>query len=197
MKLKNIISGLVTISIGSVGAFAEVNTNSCAGCHGTDFQASALGRSKIVKNMTADEIEKALIGYKNGTYGGSMKGIMKGQVSKYSENELKAVAQKISGNDSSEYKQDELNDLMKAANQGNAEAQLKVGNIYHKRRNTKDAAKWYKKAANQGNAEAQLYLGFYYLTGAVGLEPDHTESQKWFQKACDNGNEKACSYLIK
>ena len=62
----------------------QVNLAACKGCHGANFEVSALGKSKIVANMTKDEVSNALVGYKNGTYGGSMKGIMKGQVAKYS-----------------------------------------------------------------------------------------------------------------
>lgn len=47
----------------------------CVSCHGVDFEKSALGVSKIVKNMTEQEIKTALNGYKNG-YGGSMKELM-------------------------------------------------------------------------------------------------------------------------
>jgi len=41
--------------------------------------------------MTKQEVSDALVGYKNGTYGGPMKGIMKGQVAKYSEADLRAI----------------------------------------------------------------------------------------------------------
>jgi cytochrome c-type protein NapB len=39
--------------------------------------------------MTKSQVVTALIGYKYGTYGGNMKGLMKGQVAKYSDDELK------------------------------------------------------------------------------------------------------------
>jgi len=75
----------------SVAAFAAVNLGACKGCHGANFEKAALGKSKIVKDMTKDEVSAALIGYKNGTYGGAMKGVMKGQVARYSEADLKST----------------------------------------------------------------------------------------------------------
>jgi len=91
---KLVVTTVASIALASA-AFAAVNTAACAGCHGADWSKKALGKSKIVKDMTHAEIEKALLGYKKGTYGGPMKGVMKGQVSKYSDEELKELAQKI------------------------------------------------------------------------------------------------------
>jgi cytochrome c553 len=67
----------------------------CASCHGTDASKSALGKSKIVSNMSKDEITNALKGYKAGTYGASMKSLMQGQVSKFNEKELESIAKYI------------------------------------------------------------------------------------------------------
>jgi len=47
----------------------------CVSCHGVDFEKKALGVSKIVKDMSQQEIKAALDGYKNGL-GGSMKELM-------------------------------------------------------------------------------------------------------------------------
>ena len=41
--------------------------------------------------MTKAEVSKTLIGYKNGTYGGPMAGVMKGQVAKYSDADLSST----------------------------------------------------------------------------------------------------------
>ena len=68
---------------------ASVNIASCKSCHGQDWEKAALGASKIVKDMTKDEVTKALLGYKNGTYGRSMKGVMHTNVKMYSDEELK------------------------------------------------------------------------------------------------------------
>ena len=51
----------------------------CVSCHGVDFEKSALGVSKIVKDMNETEIKMALDGYKAGK-GGSMKELMIAEV---------------------------------------------------------------------------------------------------------------------
>ena len=70
---------------------AEVNIESCKSCHGVDFEKASLGSSKIVRDMTKEEVVEALLGYKNGTYGGSMKGVMIEKVKNYTDEELKTT----------------------------------------------------------------------------------------------------------
>jgi cytochrome c-type protein NapB len=86
--MKKIVLG--TLLCG-VAAFAAVNLGACKGCHGGDFSKKALGKSLNVAAMTKQEVSDALVGYKNGTYGGPMKGIMKGQVAKFSEADLRST----------------------------------------------------------------------------------------------------------
>lgn len=86
--MKKIVLGTLVLS---VAAFASVNLGACKACHGQNFEKKALGKSKIVKDMTKAEVTASLIGYKNGTYGGPMKGVMKGQVAKYSEADLSST----------------------------------------------------------------------------------------------------------
>ena len=92
--IKTSIITIATLGLLSVTASA-VDTKACAGCHGANFEKKALGKSKIVKDLTADEITKALKGYKDGTYGGAMKGVMKGQVAKLSDADIKEIADKF------------------------------------------------------------------------------------------------------
>ncbi len=68
----------------------------CVACHGQNAEKKALGKSQIIKGWSVDKLLTAFHGYKDGTYGGPMKGIMKSQVSNFSEDELKALAQHIS-----------------------------------------------------------------------------------------------------
>ncbi|WP_297486034.1 cytochrome C [Sulfurimonas sp.] len=91
---KIVIASIAALAVSSV-AMAAVNTAACAACHGKNFEKHAMGKSKIVKNMTHAEIATALKGYKAGTFGGPMKGVMKGQVARYSDADLEAVAQTI------------------------------------------------------------------------------------------------------
>ena len=76
-----IICGLTLISVTSlIAGSSDINLKSCTGCHGQIFEKKAMGKSLIVYEMNSTEIQNALIGYQNDTYGGSMKGIMKGQL---------------------------------------------------------------------------------------------------------------------
>ncbi len=86
--MKKIVLG--TLLCG-VAAFAAVNLAACKGCHGQNWEKPALGKSKVVADMTKAEVTTALQGYKAGTYGGAMKGLMKGQVAKYSDADLAAT----------------------------------------------------------------------------------------------------------
>jgi len=86
--MNKIVLGTLVLSVAS---FAAVNLGACKGCHGAHFEKKALGKSKIVKDLTKAEVSAALVGYKAGTYGGPMKGIMKGQVAKYSDADLKGT----------------------------------------------------------------------------------------------------------
>jgi len=68
----------------------------CAACHGANGEKVALGKSKVIKDFSKDEIVTALKGFKDGTYGGSMKALMKGQVASLSDADIEAVAEFIS-----------------------------------------------------------------------------------------------------
>jgi cytochrome c553 len=67
----------------------------CAGCHGVNAQKKALGKSEVINEWKSDKIVSALNGYKDGTFGGSMKGIMKGQVAGLNKDQIKALADYI------------------------------------------------------------------------------------------------------
>jgi len=69
--------------------------NSCTGCHGKNFEKVAFGKSKIVKNMSKEEIISTLKGYRDGTYGGAMKSVMKKAVSSLSDEEIEKIAEEI------------------------------------------------------------------------------------------------------
>ncbi|MBW6488626.1 MAG: c-type cytochrome [Sulfurimonas sp.] len=68
----------------------------CAGCHGADASKSALGKSQIIKGWDAAKIAASLHGYKAGTYGGAMKSLMVGQVTKLSDEDIKTLSEHIS-----------------------------------------------------------------------------------------------------
>ncbi len=73
-KMRKIVSTiLATLVVTPIMLMADMDR--CVSCHGVDFELKALGNSKIVKNMSEQEIKAALDGYKNGK-GGSMKELM-------------------------------------------------------------------------------------------------------------------------
>jgi len=75
-------------------AFADSYAK-CVACHGANGEKVAMGKSKVMSEMTKAEIITALKGYKDGSYGGPMKGLMKGQVMPLSDADIEAIANKI------------------------------------------------------------------------------------------------------
>lgn len=94
MKKVEII--LILILFGNIELFAK-DLGACKGCHGQNFEKKAMGMSKIVKNMSKQEIIKAIKGYKDGSYGGAMKALMKGQVAFFSNQDIQETAVQITG----------------------------------------------------------------------------------------------------
>lgn len=68
----------------------------CAGCHGQTAEKAALGKSQVIKNWDSSKIVNSLKGYKAGTYGGAMKGVMKSQVMNLNDDEINALGEYIS-----------------------------------------------------------------------------------------------------
>ncbi|MCP4233755.1 MAG: sel1 repeat family protein [Aestuariibacter sp.] len=70
----------------------------------------------------------------------------------------------------------------KAAEQGQADAQMLLANIYVEGigvlENYKEAVKWYTKAAQKGHIEAQYTLGLMYVKGE-GVEKNEREGYAW------------------
>ncbi|MDQ7044200.1 MAG: cytochrome C [Sulfurimonas sp.] len=93
--MKKIIIASVAVATLVSTLTAGVVAGKCVGCHGKNFEKKAMGKSKVVAEMTHADIAAALKGYKHGTYGGPMKGLMKGQVAKYSDADLDAFAQTV------------------------------------------------------------------------------------------------------
>jgi len=86
--IKTVALGALLATSGAYAASIAV----CAGCHGQNFELHALGKSKIVKEMSLKDIVTALKGYKKGTYGDTLKGTMKVQVQDLKDSDLEAIA---------------------------------------------------------------------------------------------------------
>ncbi len=84
------------------------------------------------------------------------------------------------------------------AKQGDATAQLKVGNLYARGEGVSkdyfEAMKWYRQAAEQGLPEAQFELGKYYNKGR-GIPPDEVEAVRWYRMAAERGHAAAQAHL--
>ncbi|MDR0521532.1 MAG: sel1 repeat family protein, partial [Planctomycetaceae bacterium] len=79
--------------------------------------------------------------------------------------------------------------IRKAAEQGNAAAQVSLGKRYLEGSNVQkdevEAVKWFRKAAEQGNAEGEWWLGTALFEGLGGLSKNTEEAVKWFRKAAE------------
>ena len=88
--LKLITLGGLSVTLSSGASIAV-----CKGCHGQQWEKSAMDKSKVIKEMSKEEILTALKGYQEGTYGGVMKGLMEEQVKEISEEEMEEIVSKI------------------------------------------------------------------------------------------------------
>lgn len=89
MKALLLILGITSILAAEDGAALF---QKCASCHGAAGEKHALNKSKIIHEMSKAEIVTALKGYKDGSYGGPMKALMKGQVAGYNDDQIETVA---------------------------------------------------------------------------------------------------------
>ena len=85
-----------------------------------------------------------------------------------------------------------LREFRPLAEQGIAEAQYNLGNMYRKGegvpQDDKTAVKWYTLAAEQGYADAQNNLGVMYANGE-GVIKDNVYAHMWGNIAASNGYE--------
>lgn len=79
-----------------------------------------------------------------------------------------------------------LENWNKAAEQGHAQAQTRLGLLYNNgqgaKTSTEQALKWYKKAANQGHSGAQFGLAQLYEKGN-GVPQSDTQALAWYRKS--------------
>ena len=96
MKITKILLSLAILAGTSLFASEGAKIyNSCVGCHGINGEKKALGKSEVIKGWEVEKTVAALKGYKDGSYGKAMKGVMKGQVTRLSDEDIKAVAEHI------------------------------------------------------------------------------------------------------
>ena len=89
-------------------------------------------------------------------------------------------------------------DCKQQAEQGNAEAQNKLGLMYGNgngvTKNLKESVNWFRQAAEQGHIEAKYYLGWMYQNG-LGVEKDLDKARYWYEKSADQGHDSAKAAL--
>ena len=91
--MKSIMILFIVFGLNSV-LMADAYTK-CEGCHGQKGELEALKKSKPISKMTKAEIVASLKGYRDGTYGDSMKGLMVVQIKELSDEDIQEIANKI------------------------------------------------------------------------------------------------------
>ena len=89
----------------------------------------------------------------------------------------------------------ELSDLEARANQGNADAQVKLAALLVSRghgsgEDMVKAAHWYEKAAEQGHTNAQFEIARLYHVGS-GVAQNLATAASWYEKAAEQGHDDA------
>jgi len=88
----------------------------------------------------------------------------------------------------------------KAAEQGDSDAQYKLGRLYYfgngVKENLVEAVKWFRKAADQGDPDAQYAMGLCYYHGN-GVEKNHKKAMQYFKKASEQNYKPAIDFISK
>lgn len=82
--------------------------------------------------------------------------------------------------------------LVEKANNGDAKAQVEVGNASGM---GKESLKWFKMAADQNYPLAYFKVGYCYWSGIGGVQRNKEEAVKWFRKAIEYNIADAYYYL--
>lgn len=81
-------------SILACAAFANPYAK-CVTCHGANGEKVALGKSKVIKDMSKADFTAAMKGYQDGSYGGPTKALMTAQVKGLSDGDIEAMANQL------------------------------------------------------------------------------------------------------
>ena len=73
----------------------DINIDGCVRCHGEKLEKHAMGVSRIVNQMSKEDIIASINGYRDGTYGGNMKALMAGVAMNLSQEEIEAIGTKF------------------------------------------------------------------------------------------------------
>lgn len=94
MSLTKIGLSLCAASLLSASPAKSIYTQKCASCHGANGDVKAMGSSKAIKEMSVEEIEKAVISYASGERKALpfVKSVKVTFMKNYTKEELHAVA---------------------------------------------------------------------------------------------------------
>jgi hypothetical protein len=91
-----------------------------------------------------------------------------------------------------------LREFKAAAERGDAQAQVNLGNLYMKGLGVEQdyaaAGRWYRQAAEHGDSLGQSKLGILHYYG-LGVDKNTDEAARWFLKAAEQGEPGAASVL--
>lgn len=94
--MKKILYALIlTLASSAFAADGASLYKTCATCHGSKAEKSALNKSQIIAGWNSENTIAALSGYKDGTYGGTMKSMMNAQVKNLDAEAIAALAKYI------------------------------------------------------------------------------------------------------
>jgi cytochrome c553 len=93
--IQKVLLGLAVVGSLTVAADGAALYKKCTACHGASGEKKALGKSAVIKGWETQKTVAALKGYKDGTYGGAMKGLMKGQVASLDDAQIESIAKFI------------------------------------------------------------------------------------------------------
>lgn len=125
----------------------------------------------------------------------------------YNQRQMERKFDNLSNDDLNELQElQELNEMLiedakeyrKAAEQGDANAQVILGNCYFYgdgvEQSYTEAVRWYLMATEQGNAAAKAWLGRCYAEG-LGVKQDDSKAVEFFRKAAEQGDWMALNNL--
>lgn len=101
---KQIVPSTITLASNTTELSKEINIDlqkgeklfaTCATCHGKLAEKSALNKSQIIASWDATTLIASLKGYKDNTYGGTMKGLMVGQLKNLGDEDIVNVSHYI------------------------------------------------------------------------------------------------------
>ena len=85
----------------------------------------------------------------------------------------------------------DISEILNKAEEGNPQAQNKLGDYYrlgiNVEKNPKTAFKWYKIASKKNFNKALNNMGMCFMTG-FGVEKNEVEAVKWFKKGYEAGD---------